>query len=619
MKRINSWVVVATTVMAVVIPLHAPGQEDGKQVVPPNALLTTPVGGLERTQATASIVPVSGQGFASALRVKIAASAPDSNVTQLTIRSAAAVKKGDAMLASLFVRGSSADGKMPGQTMLLFERATSPWTKSVSQGIGTPKRRESWKRVLIPFTAAEDYAPGEAMLSLRFAFGAQTIEVGGLSLVDYGSTKSVAALQELAATENALGKVSAALHLSETRQTMLGLGGNFCQPRYGATEPMDAVGRYTLENLRVAHARIGIPLNNWAPEPGVYKDEAQSRAALLQMQEMARRKIPIVGSVWEGPLWMLGGAREQSGRTLAPAKYADCIEAIGRFLVTARDKYGATVEYFSFNEPDYGVNFKFTPQQMAAFIRQAGPRFQAMGLKTKFLIGDTANGNNFVDYVQPLLNDAHIRTYLGPLAFHCWDALSTPDARYAQIAEIGRKAGRPVWCTEAGHDAALWTKPDPWKSWDNALNTATAYEKTVRLTGAGLMDYWTYQNNYPIVQPDGKQEYPVFSIVRQMENVFAAQSKIAATTSENEDLHIVASAGPRAGQFAVLLINPVGAGSVALTGLPPNAAVMVVESTARQQGRRERKTADAMGRLTVAVPTRSVVSVESAVGRPPRK
>src|SRR4051794_33215372 len=104
MKRTLEWIVLAMAAVAGVVPSRAPGQDSERPVVAANALLTTPVGGLERTQATASIVPVSGQGFASALRVKIGASAPDSNVTQLTIRNAAAVKKGDALLASISVR-----------------------------------------------------------------------------------------------------------------------------------------------------------------------------------------------------------------------------------------------------------------------------------------------------------------------------------------------------------------------------------------------------------------------------------------------------------------------------------------------------------------------------------
>jgi Na+-translocating ferredoxin:NAD+ oxidoreductase RnfC subunit len=81
----------------------------------------------------------------------------------------------------------------------------------------------------------------------------------------------------LAAEKNPLGKVSATLHLNQTRQTMRGFGGNFAQPRYGATEPLDPVGEYNLKNLRVVHARIGIPLNHWLRSAASIKTKRKPR------------------------------------------------------------------------------------------------------------------------------------------------------------------------------------------------------------------------------------------------------------------------------------------------------------------------------------------------------
>ena len=237
---------------------------------------------------------------------------------------------------------------------------------------------------------------------------------------------------------------------------MQGLGGNFCQPRYGATEPMDAVGRYNLTHLHVAHARIGIPLNNWTPERGVYRDEAPAHAALLQMQEMARRKIPIAGLGLGGPdLDARRPGRSRADARCHQDRYCRLCRGDRAVPGDGARQIRATVENFSFNEPDYGVNFRFTPAQMADFIRQAGPRFKALGLKTKFLVGDTANASNFVDYARPLLRDKEIQPYLGPLAFHCWDALTTPDARYAEIAALGRETGKPSGARRPGTTRAL--------------------------------------------------------------------------------------------------------------------------------------------------------------------
>ncbi len=581
----------------------------GQPVLPDNALLTTPVGGLGQTGATALVVPVAGEPFTQALRVTIRTASADTNATQLTMTVPGPVAKGDVLLASFYVRGTAAGGKAPAQMAFLFERSLPPWRSSTNQGVTADRRPGVWKRVAFPFTATEDYAPGVAMASLRFAFGPQTLEVGGLSVVNYHATTTLNALVAREAAENPLGPARVAVNLKAKRQTLLGLGGDFCQPRYGDTTPMDAVGTYVLRHLAVAQARVGLPLNVWAPARGVYQDTGAAHAALLQMQMLARRHIPLIASIWEGPGWLLPGTPESSGRTLAPGEYADCIGAIAQFLVTARDRYGVTVNDLSFNEANYGVNFLFPPAQMAAFIRQAGPRFRALGLKTRFLAGDTTGGMPLPDYVRPLLADPTLAPFLGPIAFHCWDALSAPDAQYARIAALGREFHKPVWCTEAGYDAALWQAPDPWASWENGLQTAQAYAKTLRLTGAATMDYWTYENNYPLVSQDGLHPYPVFLVLQQMQAALPAGGRVV--TADSDTLSALATVGPQAGRFSLLLVDVNGAGTVTVSGLPPGRPVRVLLSDASGQGLKmlSPTRTTRTGTLTLAIPPRSVVTV----------
>lgn len=584
-----------------------------QSVLPVNALLTTPIGNLPATNATSSVVAVHGEPFSQALHVTIGLDSKETNATQLTMLITSPVNKGDVLIASFYVRGKSASGNGGAQAAFLFEQSVSPWNKSTTDGVSSSKNPNSWTRYSIPFMAVQNYSPGDAMVSLRFAFGPQTVEVGGLSVLNYGTSKTLNDLVTAAAVANPLGQASVAINLSDKRQSLIGLGGDFCQARYGETEMIDPVGEYTLSNLHVAQARIGVPLNDWTPEKGVYKDDSQSHAAFLLMQLMARKKIPVIATVWEGPAWLLPGQPEQSGRTLAPEEYHDCIEAIAQFLVTARDKYGAEPDYFSFNEPDYGVNFLFTPAQMANFIRQAGPRFQALGLNTKFLVGDTTGGIPIVSYAEPLLQDRSIAPYLGPVSFHCWDCLTASDQDYAKIAELGRTYHKTVLCTEAGHDSGLWEAPDPWGTWENALRTAEAYAKTLRLTGASVMDYWTYENNYPLVSKDGAMPYPVFSVIKQMENALPVSSRVVADDTSRDELGVVATAGPKHGQFSALLVNSIGAGTVILTGLPPNEKVSVFESDADTQNRAvgAGRHVDAAGKLTVSIGFRSVVTVIS--------
>ena len=582
----------------------------GSPVLAPEPHLATPVGGLERTSATAEVISVRGTAFARALRVRIGKAASDTNATQLTIRTAKPVGRGDAMLAIAFVRGSSAKPGAPARVMVLFERSEDPWTKSLSEVVSTHADASVWRKVVLPFIAAESYAPGEAMLSVRLAFGPQTVDIGGLQVFSYGQRYRFEDLVQAAADASPLGLVSVTVDRKRALQTFRGFGGNFCQPRYGSSEPMDAVGRYILAHLGVRHARVGLPLNRWAPEPAAYREEGPARAALEAMRLLARRGVPLTVSVWEGPGWMLGGRPEQMGRRLPSERIDDCIEAIGHFLKAAKERYNAEAEHFSFNEPDYGVNFRFTPAEMGEFIRRAGPRFRALGLRTKFLVGDTANGASCVDYCEPLLRDRSIATYLGPIAFHCWDALSAPDEVYERIAALGRAHGKPVWCMEAGHDAQLWQNRDPWRSWENALRTAQAYVRTLRLTGAERMDYWTYQDNYPLVSRDGATPYPVFHVLRQLEEALPPGTRVVRCASPREELLALAEVGPAAGQVAVILVNSAGPGRVRLSGLPPAAlARLVISGPLSQRRAASPRRVDPSGRLTVETPSRSVVSV----------
>ncbi len=582
-------------------------QEGGTSVFPPNPLASTPVGGLENTNSTSEIVSISGQPFKQAVRVTVRKRAADSNTTQMTIPNSEPIRKGDVMLARVWIRGKAGDSK-PARVEFLFEKATNPWTKSIWQPLVSPSDGTKWKQYLIPFASAEDYGKGAAMASLRFATAIQQVEIGGLEVVNFGKSKSLEDLVELCMADNKLGNATLTVDMKKTAQTMMGMGGNFCQPRYGHTVPLDRTGQYCLDNLKVAHARIGLPLNYWNPSRGVYKNEAQAKASFLALQEMKKRGIPTVVSVWVGPEWMVGPDR--NGMVLKPEMVDLCIESIAEYLKAGRDEYGVEPEYFSFNEPDYGVNFKFDPPRFIDFIKRAGEKFKKMGIKTKFLVADTANGANFGALAGPLLEDKAIAQYLGPIAFHCWDALGAQEDVYRGIAELGRKYKKPVWCLEAGHDAALWEKPNPWLSWDNAFGTATAYAKTVRLTEASLMDYWTYQNNYPLIDEDTGSPHPIFHVMKQMQDVLAAGRTVVLANSSSDEIQYVVTTKSKG--FAVLVTNPIGAGTLALKGLTPNAKAQVIVSTKESQGKLAKLvTTDAAGAVSVALPTRSVVTVVS--------
>lgn len=577
----------------------------GSEVLASDAYWKTEVGGLAGTSSKAQVVGAgAGVGFEKSVRVTIGANSAETNATQLTVMTNLAVKKGDRMVAQVYLKavGSTAHAQ------LLFEKATSPWTKSTTMGLSA-EPSEGWKPFLVAFESAEDYAPGAAMLSLRLAFGKQTLEFGGLRVVDYGQSKSLENLRDLAAGLTGPETMTIEIVPTEKHQKMVGLGGNFCQARYGHTEALDSVGRYVMGHLTFHHARIGLPLNYWAPERGKYVVQGQALASMEVLAAMTKTKIPTVVSVWEAAGWMLPGEKEQSGKVLPQKNYEACAKAIGDYLVQAKRDYGAKADYFSFNEPDYGVNFKFTPQTLGDFIMVAGPMWKRMGLDTKFIVADTAGGSQAADYAEAMLKRKELAPYLGPVGFHCWDGLTASEASYRRIWEVARAAGKEVWCLEAGHDAQLWQQADPWASWENALRTAEVYAKTVRTSGASVMDYWTYEDNYPIVDGKTGKPYPVFDVLKQMGTVLAPGWTVVSVKGVQDTMQVVATVSPDGKETAILLVNLGRSGRVTLKGVV--GSQVSVETTTRDtaDGSKTRPSVSIDRSVAVEVPTRSVVSV----------
>lgn len=560
------------SVLAVLAVGACSSQPGPALVLAPDGYLSAPVAGLERTGASSRMIEVSGQPFSQALEVTIAEPSSETNATQLTVANAAPVKKGDGLLVTFCLSGAAKTGE-GARVEFMFERSSSPWTKSVTHP-ATSRADGSWRAVSAAFKSAEDYSPGEAMASIRMAFGPQTVRIGGLQIQNFGSAKTLDELQLMAAEAAPLGRVEVAADFTALKQTMRGLGGNFCQPRYGRSEAMDAVGQFSLDNLEVVTGRIGIPLNHYAPTRTDRIVEGPAGAAMEAMALLKNRGMPVIASVWEASEWILPGEREAMGKELPRESWGAFINLTVDWMLEAKRRHGVEADYFSFNEPDYGVNFKFSPQELADFIAQAAPVFRQRGLSTKFLTGDTANGSTAAEYARVLLADNRIKDVLGPVAFHSWDALAAAESTYADIAAVARQHGREVWCTEAGHDAALWQKENPWQSEENALRTAAAYARTIRLTESTTMMYWTYQDNYPM--NDGQAGFPIFRMMEAMGRMFGPGDRMAGINLGSSGLEGAAMLDADGKTRWLMLVNTGGPGEASIAGLDQGGRITAV-------------------------------------------
>lgn len=115
---------------------------------------------------------------------------------QAQTKAVAPVEAGDVLLATFWVRAvKSLAESGEARTMFVFELARDPWEKSVEYPVRAGK---DWRQFFVPFKASRGFAVGEASIILRMGYEPQKIEVGGLTVVDYG--KAVA-LEDLPVTK----------------------------------------------------------------------------------------------------------------------------------------------------------------------------------------------------------------------------------------------------------------------------------------------------------------------------------------------------------------------------------------------------------------------------------
>jgi hypothetical protein len=242
------------------------------------------------------------------------------------------------------------------------------------------------------------------------------------------------------------------------------------------------------------------------------------------------------------------------------------VECIAAWLLRARDKYGVEPEYVSFNEPDVGAYISLSATHSANLINLAGQRFAALGLRTRWLIADTANINGSEGYARILLKHEEIRPYLGVFANHSWDS-SSSDQDLIEVRDFATKEGLETWCTEMGTDPFVWRSPEVFPTYPFALKLAVIYSRVLKLTGATTLLYWEMMGSDYWLN-DGMQPYPSFDVIRQLGEQVPPGSVVLDTSSNTADIFWFAVQAPN--HFMVYLVNTAPEGkTISIEGLPP--------------------------------------------------
>ena len=141
-------------------------------------------------------VAIQGQPFKTAVRVTTTKTPPNEWQFEVGTDATVAVAKGDVLLAQVYIRaikGQPETGE--GRSMLDFQVKGGDWSKSVSYGMAATK---AWRRFDIPFVAGYDTTAGGANVAFRLGYGPQVVEIGGLSILNFGRR---VALESLPKTE----------------------------------------------------------------------------------------------------------------------------------------------------------------------------------------------------------------------------------------------------------------------------------------------------------------------------------------------------------------------------------------------------------------------------------
>lgn len=341
-----------------------------------------------------------------------------------------------------------------------------------------------------------------------------------------------------------------------------GFGGNFC---FNNQPP---VADYMLDTLRHGWARFELKGMQWHRERG--NPGPQLRRDFELIQRVQRMGLPWVISLWRVPDRYYTDPHQKPygthNRKIAHERWPEFLDLIGSYLLYLKENYAAEPDMFSFNEPDLGVDIGFTAEEHRDMVKRVGAYLESLGLKTKLLLGDTANPRDSYKYVLPTLHDPDAMRYVAGLSFHSWGN-GTP-AHYRAWAAAAVWADLPLLIGEAGVDPHSWRN----RMYDNyayGLLEARQYQELLRDARPQSVLFWEYTEDYSVIRlgPDRSIEPTSrYFFIKHFANLSPLQSHVIASESDRPD--VLVSAFARGQELAVHLLNTGPACDVTLVGLP---------------------------------------------------
>jgi hypothetical protein len=269
--------------------------------------------------------------------------------------------------------------------------------------------------------------------------------------------------------------------------------------------------------------------------------------------------------------------------------WPELFENITSFLLVAKTEYGAEADLFSFNEPDYGVDVRFSPEAHRDFIKELGQHFATAGLRTKLLLADVTNPSVPVSYAYPTAEDPAALEQVGAVSVHSW-AWSDYDAWEQGMrawSDLAAQLNKPFLVTEVGADAGAWHFPWVFETFQYALGDLRNYLALLRSGQPLAALQWEYTCDYGLVdvQATGTVLTPRFHFVKHFSELTPSGAEHVRVTANRDELLCAGfrTSGRRRSSYMIHIGNLGPGRHVTIRGLPRAMSLMQVVRTSETE------------------------------------
>lgn len=137
-------------------------------------------------RANFTIEPVSDQPFTKAMRVETLLVPQQTYQIQISVRNVQPVEPGDRLTLIFYARGIATEAHDNAVQLGYAVEERRPPNKKVVLDTVTFPADGTWRRFEIPMTSGITLPPNEGQVAFRFGYFMQTVEVGGIELINHG-------------------------------------------------------------------------------------------------------------------------------------------------------------------------------------------------------------------------------------------------------------------------------------------------------------------------------------------------------------------------------------------------------------------------------------------------